>query len=133
MVVLHVRGRESMRPVKDLPEALSTRLGGAKHLWCEECHRTFVEDDVAVDDTTFDKAAMYAGGSPNLDRLAEAVMMRARCPYQDCNVPLRALPWSIVRSRHPEFPEVPEAGVQYQEPGEGEPMERQPGEGGCCR
>ncbi|NLE75036.1 MAG: hypothetical protein GX604_10490 [Actinobacteria bacterium] len=103
-----------MRPVKDLPEALSTRLGGTKHLWCEECHRTFVEDDVAIDDATFDKATMYVGGSPNLDRLADAVMMRARCAYQDCNVPLRVQAWSTLRSRSPEFPEVPEDGVRYE-------------------
>lgn len=104
-----------MKPVKDLPESLSTRLGGTRYLWCEECHRTFQEDDVAIDDTTFEKATSYAAGSPNLDRLAEAVMMRARCPYPDCNVPLRTQPWSQVRSGQAELPEVPEAGVRYGE------------------
>ncbi len=105
-----------MKPVKDLPEGLSRRVSGTRYLWCEECHRTFTEDDVVVDDATFDKATMYAGGSPNLDRLGEAVMMRARCAYPDCNVPLRTRLWSTMRARVGDLPEVPEAGVRYEEP-----------------
>ncbi len=104
-----------MKPVKDLPQSLSTRVGGTRYLWCEECHRAFTEDDVAIDDATFDKATMYAGGSPNLDRLAEAVMMRARCPYADCSVPLRTRPWTMVRAHGVDLPETPEAGAKYEE------------------
>lgn len=105
-----------MKPVRDLPELLSRRLSSSRYVWCQECHRTFQEGAVVIDDDTFSRAAKYAPGSPNLDRLADAVMMRARCPYEDCHVPLRVVDWASLRMAHPEYPVEPEPGVRYEGP-----------------
>lgn len=106
-----------MKPVKDLPEGLRARLSGARYLWCRECHRTFQEGAVVIDEDTFARATQYAPGSPSLERLADAVRMRARCPYQDCHVPLRVVDWAAVLVAHPEYPAEPEEGVVYEGPG----------------
>ncbi len=104
-----------MKPVKDLPDGLRERLGGTDYLLCRACHRAFTRDDVIVDDDTFDKAVRFAPSSPDLGRLAEAVSMRARCPYESCRVPLDTDDWPFVRSRHPEYPQVPVEGEVYEE------------------
>jgi len=102
-----------VKPVKELPDGLRERLGGTDYLLCRSCHRAFTRDDVIVDDDTFAKAVRFAPGSPDLGRLAEAVSMRARCPYESCRVPLDADDWPFVRSRHPDYPEAPVEGEVY--------------------
>lgn len=103
-----------MKSVKELPQGLKERLGGEDWLLCRSCHRAFKRDEVAVDDETFDKAVRFAPGSPDLGRLADAVMLRARCAYDSCRVPLEADDWDFVCSQHPEYPQTPVEGEVYE-------------------
>lgn len=102
-----------MKPVKDLPSALSERVGGQEYLWCRRCSRTFVLDEAMLDEASFAKAVSLLDQQSDAGRLSKALAERLHCPHTKCGAPLDTVPWELVRAEHPEYPHEPEPGQEY--------------------
>jgi hypothetical protein len=102
-----------MKPVKELPSALSERVGGQEYLWCRRCSRTFVLDEAMLDEASFAKAVAVLEQQSDAGRLSNALTGRLHCPHNKCGAPLDTVTWELIRAEHPEYPQEPVSGDEY--------------------
>jgi hypothetical protein len=102
-----------MKPVKELPSALSERVGGQEYLWCRRCSRTFVLDEAMLDEASFAKAVALLEQQSDAGRLSNALTGRLHCPHNKCGAPLDTVTWELIRAEHSEYPQEPVSGDEY--------------------
>jgi hypothetical protein len=91
--------------------------GASGWMWCLHCQRAYLygcyrEGEKFSYDEVFVREVMSCGGSEAIAMLDDYMQL---CPYPDCDgdAVMDSQPWEWVRGNHPEYPEVPIAGVEY--------------------
>lgn len=75
------------------------------YILCGICGRVFEEDNMAI---------IKGGGKTVINNVEYEMPDELTCPYENCNGSTSTfLRWDYVRSKLPEYPEIPEVGKVY--------------------
>ena len=103
----------------DRAEILENGVPESGYLWCSHCGRAYPYGSYRLESVGRSKEGIefvkYCGVFSE-DEVEECVGQRIQvCPYSDCDgdTVIDAWNWEDIRSRHPEYPEVPEYGCVY--------------------
>jgi len=103
----------------DREELLENGVPASGYLWCSHCGRCYPYGSYRVEIIRGSKEAVKwvkSLGVFSEDEVDDCNGQRIQvCPYSDCDgdTVIDAWDWEDIRSKHPEYPEVPEYGCVY--------------------